>query len=515
MISFVCKNATISKENPQTPPFYSSLKSLTPNDGQKDDTCLPQDEHGIQNRQRQLPEAQRASNDVARVHPDGHKGDVEEVVRQHQGPLDDAGEKAGRAVGPAAAEVLEAAHLQGAQLAVVCGEERVQRLGERVDDAGEVLAAPVQFVHGLADGLCVVEVGHAVRVQQLGQQHGVVEGHRHAAARQGVPHVEGIAEHDEPVGRLGHCGEPAIGHAARDLAVGEGLFGRWADGLWQSRDGVLLDVAAHAAGLDRRLGDVLGHVEERSGLVGADLVQQDGIGVADDDMAMQGLGQNRVDQLEGVELALDDGLRLEHLLAELGVVAVGHDGQLAEEIVVLLLVGLLVDRGARLHAQDLVLELAPDRLDDLGLDHCDVLVPQAGLSQLCDELAVVESASLLLRALCPSSAPGVCDLALVVESGVGNGARLSVIEDVVAVAGDGVDALDAVAQAQLLERSHSARLQKFAHDAIRLVHPPLQQKHGAALVGERIGGRAAKDAGTDDDDVCFMVAIAPLARVDV
>lgn len=370
-------------------------------------------------------------------------------------------------------------------------------------------------MHGLADGLCVVEVGHAVRVQQLGQQHGVVEGHRHAAARQGVPHVEGVAEHDEAVGRLGHGGQPAVGHAARDLAVGEGLFGGWADRLWQGRDGVLLDVAAHAAGLDRCLGGVLRHVEERSGLVGADLIKQDGKGVADDDMAVQGHGQDRVDQLEGVELALDDGLRLEHLLAELGVVTVGHDGELAEEEVVLLLVGLLVHRGARLHAQDLVFELAPDRLDNLGLDHCDVLVPQAGLSQLCDEFAVVEPASLLLRSLCPSPTPGMCNFALVVESGVRNGTWLSVVDDVVAVAGDGIDALDAVAQAQLLQRSESARLQKLAHDPVRLVHPPLEEKHRAALVGERIGGGAAKDAGTDDNDVCFVVAIAPLARVDM
>lgn len=101
------------KKKNQRNPLILLLKSFTPNDGQKDDARLPQDEHGIQNRQRQLPEAQRAPDDAARVHPNGHKGDVEEVVRQHQGSLDDAAKQAGRAVGPAAAEVLEAAHLQG------------------------------------------------------------------------------------------------------------------------------------------------------------------------------------------------------------------------------------------------------------------------------------------------------------------------------------------------------------------------------------------------------------------
>lgn len=101
---------------------FSLLEAFSPDDWQKDYTGFPQDKNRIEQRERQFPEAKWPANDVAPVHPDGHKGDVEEMVRQHKGPLDDAAEQASRPIGPAAAEVLEAAQLEGAQLAVVGGE---------------------------------------------------------------------------------------------------------------------------------------------------------------------------------------------------------------------------------------------------------------------------------------------------------------------------------------------------------------------------------------------------------
>lgn len=125
-------------------------------------------------------------------------------------------------------------------------------------------------------------------MQQLGEQQGVVEGDGHTATGEGVPHVQGVAEDDEAARGLGNGREPAVGHAAGDLAIGKGLFGSRADGLGEHGDSAVLDVAADAAGFGRSLGDVCGHVEERSCLVSADLVEENRKGVADDDMAVEG-----------------------------------------------------------------------------------------------------------------------------------------------------------------------------------------------------------------------------------
>lgn len=169
------------------------------------------------------------------------------MVGQDRGAVDDAAEEADGAVDHAVLEVAEAAQLEGAQLAVVGGEEGVERLGEDVDDAGEVLAAPVQVVHGGVDGARVVEVGDAARVQQLGKEDAVVEGDGHAAAGEGVAHVHGVAEEDHAVGRLARGREPAVGHASRNLAVLERLLGGRADGLREGGEDVVADIAPDTA----------------------------------------------------------------------------------------------------------------------------------------------------------------------------------------------------------------------------------------------------------------------------
>ncbi|KND88715.1 hypothetical protein TOPH_06627 [Tolypocladium ophioglossoides CBS 100239] len=348
-----------------------SLQALAPDEREEDAGRLPQDEHRVNDGERELERAERpAAHDGARVEPDGDKGDGEEVVREDGGLLQDAAEQGAGPVRHATLEVLEAVELEGAQLAVVCGEERVEGLSEDVDDGGEGLAAPIEGDDGGADGARVLEVADAGRVNELGEEEGIVEGDGHAAAGEGVAHVEGVTEEDDAVGRR----EPAVGHAARDLAIVEGALGRGADAGGQRGYGHVLDVPTDAAGRGRGLGDALRDVEQGACLAGADLVEQDGGGVADDDVAKVLLRQRAVDELEGVELALHDGLVAEDLLAELGVVAVGNDSQVAKEVVALLLARLPVDSRPGLDAENLVRVLAANGVEHLRLDNGDVLV---------------------------------------------------------------------------------------------------------------------------------------------
>lgn len=80
-------------------------------------------------------------------------------------------------------------------------------------------------------------------------------------------------------------------------------------------------------------GQVLGDVDQDAGLVGADLVDENGRGVAEDDMAVVGHGQLRVDQLQAVESAPHLGRLLDVALPELGCIAVGDQRQRAEVVI--------------------------------------------------------------------------------------------------------------------------------------------------------------------------------------
>ena len=84
------------------------------------------------------------------------------------------------------------------------------------------------------------------------------------------------------------------------------------------------------------------------------------------------------------------------------------------------------------------------------------------------------------------------------------------VYNIVPLDGDGVNALQAVPEAQLLQRRDAAGLQQLAHDAVGLLQPPFEQDHAAALLGECEGRRAAKDAGAYDDDVGFVMQASPV-----
>ena len=183
----------------------------------------------------------------------------------------------------------------------------------------------------------------------------------------------------------------------------------------------------HAAGFDAGAGQAVGDVDEDARLVGADLVDEDRGRVGEDDVAVEGHGQLGIDHLKAPELAADLGLVGQVLLAELGGVAVG-DQRDGTEVVI------LCARGLALDAEHLARVAVLDDVRDGALDDGDVRGALGGLAQLRDELAVVERAALgLLRRLLGEQVVGVGDVD-----------GLVVVRDLVAVAGDRVDALEAI-----------------------------------------------------------------------
>ena len=73
------------------------------------------------------------------------------------------------------------------------------------------------------------------------------------------------------------------------------------------------EVVFHAALFGGGRGEVLGDVDEDAGFVGADLVDEDGGCVAEDDVAVVGDGELGVDELEVSPWALREGLILRRL----------------------------------------------------------------------------------------------------------------------------------------------------------------------------------------------------------
>jgi hypothetical protein len=323
-------------------------------------------------------------------------------------------------------EVSEAPVLKGSKVRTVGCKQRVECHSKDIDDAGAALARPVEGAHLFEHGVRVLEVGDVCGGEEGRQGDDVVEGDGHAAAGQRVAHVHGVAEHDQAAGVLGGGRQEGVGHGAQFAGFDGALEGR-ADAFGQVGHDDVEHVVLDAALLDRGAGQALGDVDEDAGLVGADLVDEDRGRVGEDDMAVVGHGQLGVDHLEAPELAADLGLVGQVRLAELGGVAVGDQRDGAEVVV-------LCARRLALDAQDLARVAVGDDVGDGALDDGDVRGGLGGGAQLRDELAVVERAALgLLRRLLGEQVVGVGDVD-----------GLVVVRDLVAVAGDGVDALEAV-----------------------------------------------------------------------
>ncbi len=229
-------------------------------------------------------------------------------------------------------------------------------------------------------------------------------------------------------------------------------------------------------------------------------------------------------QLERVELGPRHRRagRAEQLAAEARLVAVRHHRQPAEEVVGL-------PRRARLHAQHLRPALAADQRRHLRLHHGDVGVGSARLPQPRDEAPVVERPALGPLGL----GPGVVWARRVlrrrhvrphhrrrphasrrVHRRVRDDHVVAVVDDVVAVAAHRVDVVEAALEPELPQRRHAARLHQLTDDAVRLVHPPLQQQHRPALAGQRVRHGASEHPRAHHHHVRLVVLGPPLlARV--
>lgn len=131
-------------------------EQLPIHDRKKHATSGPEDPEGVPEEERALPEAGGLP-----VEPDGQERNTKKVVGEDERVGDEAAEQAHGVVGDAVAEVGEAAALQLGELGAAGGEEGVQRHGQHVDDGRQALAAPVEGVHGAADGGRVAEVRDA------------------------------------------------------------------------------------------------------------------------------------------------------------------------------------------------------------------------------------------------------------------------------------------------------------------------------------------------------------------
>jgi len=278
----------------------------------------------------------------------------------------------------------------------------------------------------------VFEAGHSLRGEQGREGNDVVEGDSHAATGEGVAHVHGVAEQDEAGLLLGGRGQERVGHGAQLASVNgaaEGGLGAGGQVGEDDMEQVVLDAAGGKTGA----GQALGNVDQGARLVRANLVEENRRGIGEDDMAVIGAGQVGIDELKAPEAAADTGRVGEEVAAKFGIVAVGDEGQGAK-----VAVGAAV--GSGVDADDLAAVAALDGGGDSSLDDGDVGGGGGLGAQLGDEAAVVEGAALGGAGGGGRRGRG--------QHGVGHVNRLLVIQHLVAVAGDGVDVVEAVCDRQ-------------------------------------------------------------------
>ena len=411
----------------------------------------------------------------------------------------------------------------------VGAKERVQGEAQDVDAARDRLALPVPLLEALADVEPVVELDRPALVpldvrhglaaaEELGEEDAVVERDRHAAARERVPHVERVAGEERAlrVAPLRVRREVRVGHRPQAvlLVLCEALVERGVerrdDGRREDGRHVLAQPRGEL-GLRRELGPA--HVDEHARVVRRELVHEDGaerghalgdgcgrvgrVGLAEDDVPVVRRGKVGVleDEADKVRARRRDDVRREERAAELAHAPVGDDGELGAVVERLgrVVVGARL-AGRRLDADDgagLVLE----ELVDGRLDEGDALRALGLATQVLDEEAVVEAAALLLAvgAVAPAHRLGLLR--------VRDGDDLVAPEDLVALARDGVDALDRVVDAELLQCEDAAGLEELADDAVGLGQVALEEEDGPARLGERVGEDRTEDARADDADV--------------
>lgn len=138
-----------------------------------------------------------------------------------------------------------------------------------------------------------------------------------------------------------------------------------------------------AAGFDACAGQAFGDIDQDAGLVCADLVNEDGWCVGEDDVTVIGHGELGVDEFEAPEFTLDLGLSLNVVFPEFRCIAVCYQRHGAEVVV-------LLTRSLALYAQHLVRVVALDDACDGGLNDCDVWCGLCLRAQFRYEAAVVK-----------------------------------------------------------------------------------------------------------------------------
>ena len=158
--------------------------------------------------------------------------------------------------------------------------------------------------------------------------------------------------------------EKAVRHAGETICF-DGFPEGGLDLFWEVWDDDVEEVGFEGPRGGERL-----HVDQRAGLVGADLVEEDGWVVAHYHMAVVGIRKDDIDQLQPDEGTADFWFSWVAALAEIGGVAVGGDGEGGK-------VGLVRCRPLWFgdHSEDLPCCFVAENIFGGGLDNRDTIHP--------------------------------------------------------------------------------------------------------------------------------------------
>jgi len=124
-------------------------------------------------------------------------------------------------------------------------KQTIQRHGKNINNRRAILPPPMKRPHLPRHRLRVLQRRHALRRQQLRQQHHVAEPDRHPAARQRMPHVHRVAQQDQPRRALRRRRQERVRHAAElALRYGGCEAGTYAGG--EGWEDYVLEVVLHA-----------------------------------------------------------------------------------------------------------------------------------------------------------------------------------------------------------------------------------------------------------------------------
>ena len=321
---------------------------------------------------------------------------------------------------------------------------------ENVDDRGKRFPVPVEGPQLFEHELGIGKIRYRLGGKEVAQEQDVVERDGHATARQGMPHVHRVAEENESRREIRAGREEGVGHASQPAPVERGCE-RWLHARREGRQDLCAQMCFHAAVGVACAGQVRGHVDERARLVRADLVQEDGRVLAEDDVPVRGSREVGVDELETVEFG--GGGRFVRVvgLAELGGVAVGDDGLWGK-----VEVWGALSRGG--DAEDVGGIRRGYEGGNGGLHEQDVAFEEGGFAETADEAAVVKGAAFGADgagfAIPQAWLLGLRDAVF----GVGNMYTFAIVYHLVTLHHASVNAVEALPESELFEGLDAAWL---------------------------------------------------------